>query len=134
MVDLCVSIYIHAGTTVLFPEFHKAVLGALPHVKSKNTNDLVCVTGHRSKYHGIFISYDSHTHTHTHRVGMYMQPQMCSCILCYIILCDCVRYYRTGAVNSVLLLQVNMIFLVNIIRVLVIKLRAPHHHEPSQYR
>lgn len=37
-------------------------------------------------------------------------------------------------VPSLLSLLVNMIFLVNIIRVLVIKLRAPHHHEPSQYR
>ncbi|PNF38042.1 hypothetical protein B7P43_G02350 [Cryptotermes secundus] len=37
-------------------------------------------------------------------------------------------------VPSLLSLLVNMVFLVNIIRVLVIKLRAPHHHEPSQYR
>jgi hypothetical protein len=38
------------------------VPGALPRVKSKNTNDLVCVTAHRSKYHGIFISYDPHAY------------------------------------------------------------------------
>ncbi len=32
------------------------------------------------------------------------------------------------------IIQVNMIFLVNIIRVLVTKLRATHANEPSQYR
>ncbi|KAJ4445710.1 hypothetical protein ANN_12395 [Periplaneta americana] len=37
-------------------------------------------------------------------------------------------------VPSLLSLLVNMVFLVDIIRVLVIKLRAPHHREPSQYR
>lgn len=37
-------------------------------------------------------------------------------------------------VPCLLSLLVNMIFLVNIIQVLVIKLRAPHHLEPSQYR
>lgn len=30
--------------------------------------------------------------------------------------------------------QVNMCFLVNIIRILVIKLRTAHSNEPSQYR
>lgn len=37
-------------------------------------------------------------------------------------------------VPSLLSLLVNMIFLVNIIRMLVIILRAPHHHEHRQYR
>lgn len=77
---------------------------------------------------------DMHQNTHTLTQQECTCSHTCHCILCYIILHGSVRYYRTGAVNSVLLLQVNMIFLVNIIRVLVIKLRAPHHHEPSQYR
>ena len=31
-------------------------------------------------------------------------------------------------------IKVNMIFLVNIIRILVMKLRSAHSNEPSQYR
>lgn len=30
--------------------------------------------------------------------------------------------------------QVNMVFLINIIRILVMKLRSAHSNEPSQYR
>jgi hypothetical protein len=54
------------------------------------------------------------------------------CIFCvnlHWVMCI-FRHYR----NLELSLQVNMVFLVNIIRVLIIKLRAPHHQEPSQYR